>query len=57
VPPGKPELLAECIRKISQNKDYFRFIGKQARKVVEECYTIWNHTKIIEIIYSKIIKD
>ena len=56
VPPGEPNFLAKHIRKISKNKEFLKFIGKNARKQVEKNYSIKIHTKIIENLYRSILK-
>lgn len=55
VPPKKPEVLAEKICELLLNTELRLSLGKEARKVASERYSIDNHVRQIEGIYEKVL--
>ena len=55
VPPQDVEALAKAILRIMENRDWARQLGQTGRKRVEEEFTIEEHARRVQQVYSRIL--
>ncbi len=55
VPPSNPQALAEAIRQLQVDPDLRARLGRNARKRVEEHFTIEHEVKLHEAMYSELL--
>lgn len=51
VPPGRPDLLARAVRNLAQNEQLRRSLGSEARRTIEERFSVERMVRQIEELY------